>query len=205
MATNDTLKQESIKQLGSTKYQQAADAVNKLREYGWLFDGSLRGASLKGANLYEVYFYNADFAEADFTEACLQGSDWLEANTEHTIFKDAELLYARMDNIYASGAVFDKANIAKAFLTGDLHSASFRESNLQGTIIAGNWQRTSLERANLRDATLISLDLRGVNLTEAVLQNASLENVVFDEQTILPDGTHWSSATDMSRFTTRSA
>jgi uncharacterized protein YjbI with pentapeptide repeats len=43
-------------------------------------------------------------------------------------------------------------------------------------------------------------DLRGANLRDARLHGANLSGALFNEQTILPDATHWSSRTEMARF-----
>ncbi|MCA9904034.1 MAG: pentapeptide repeat-containing protein, partial [Anaerolineae bacterium] len=64
---------------------------------------------------------------------------------------------------------------------------------------------------DLRGALLVGADLSGAelnstNLAQAVLINANLADalfvdVTFDASTTLPDGTHWTPDTDLSRFT----
>jgi uncharacterized protein YjbI with pentapeptide repeats len=62
-------------------------------------------------------------------------------------------------------------------------------------------QGANLVEANLQGAYLRGTRLHGAILEGANLQEASLEKAALDETTILPDGTPWTPATDMARFT----
>jgi uncharacterized protein YjbI with pentapeptide repeats len=42
--------------------------------------------------------------------------------------------------------------------------------------------------------------LQGANLREADMQDAALDEVDFDETTILPDGTLWAPGADLKQF-----
>ncbi len=193
--------QQLIAQMASKDGYLVIGAINKLRDTGWLFDGSLRGSSFQGANLYEVYIENADITDVDFTGARMHGANLNEAQAQRAIFRDADLVYVRMDEIDAAGATFDRANIRGGYITGNLKFASFQSSVMEEIIIAGDWQHTLLNNAILRNANLLGVNLSGADLSGANLQNATLRNITFDEETILPNGFNWTQHTDMSRFT----
>jgi uncharacterized protein YjbI with pentapeptide repeats len=66
------------------------------------------------------------------------------------------------------------------------------EAKLQGADLSG---------ANLQRAVLLEAKLQGTNFWRANLQEAALRQAEFDENTILSDRSHWTPATDMTRFT----
>jgi uncharacterized protein YjbI with pentapeptide repeats len=91
------------------------------------------------------------------------------------------------------------ANLFEAFLNIGI--------DLSGADLTGaTLLRADLTDSNLENVTLIQADLRGsllfgTKLLDANLREANLEGAVFDENTVLPDGTHWTEDTDMTRFT----
>jgi hypothetical protein len=91
------------------------------------------------------------------------------------------------------GAELAMVNLQGAFLGG---------ANLQGAQLSGaNLQGADLRWSNLQRAELAMANLQGAVLIKTNLQEADLEEATFDEQTTLPDGTHWTSDTDMTLFT----
>jgi uncharacterized protein YjbI with pentapeptide repeats len=50
-------------------------------------------------------------------------------------------------------------------------------------------------------ANLSGADLRGTNLRGADLEYAILEDAQWDETTVLPDDTYWTTEVDLARFT----
>jgi uncharacterized protein YjbI with pentapeptide repeats len=104
------------------------------------------------------------------------------------------------------GKYLFKANLEGA----DLHGEDLRGAHLS----AANLRGANLRDADLRGAALIDTDLRGADLTGADLRGAVLYQTqdapsgvylgtaaVFNEDTILPDGSRWSPGVDMARFT----
>ena len=107
--------------------------------------------------------------------------------------------YGWIDDGSLKNAKLMGANLFEAFLNGgvDLSGVDLSEATLH---------RADLTDSNLENATLNQADLRGsllfgTKLFNATLREANLEGAVFDENTILPDGTHWTEETDMTRFT----
>lgn len=123
---------ELIVELRSGKNNRALAAIDKLRKYGWLSDGSLAGVNLWGANL--------------------------------------------------AGANLERANLVGVNLS------------------AANLSNVNLNLASLNKARLVGADLSGANLYEAQIVGTSLQSVIFDEHTILPDGNRWTLATNIAKF-----
>ena len=100
----------------------------------------------------------------------------------------------------------------KGWLTnGALQGAHLREANLQEAELWDanlkgadqafpNLQEADLSFANLQEADLAFANLQEAELGDANLQNAFLSDVLFDEGTILPDGSKWTPYTDLMRF-----
>lgn len=70
--------------------------------------------------------------------------------------------------------------------------ANLTQANLNGT---------NLQYADMFNVSLDQTKLKGANMQHAELKKAYLENGLFDETTILPDGSHWTPNADMRRFT----
>jgi uncharacterized protein YjbI with pentapeptide repeats len=84
----------------------------------------------------------------------------------------------------------------------NLISTDFSDESGEVTnLIEAKLQKALLINANLKGAMLWEAHLEGADLRSAVLQGANLGKVSFDEETILPDGTHWTPETDTLRFT----
>ncbi|MBN1313571.1 MAG: pentapeptide repeat-containing protein [Anaerolineae bacterium] len=95
---------------------------------------------------------------------------------------------------------------------GTLARAKLRGANLQGAQLSyADLKQAFLGWAKLQDAVMVgvnldgailwSANLQGANLEKANLRKAVLENAFFNEDTILPDGSHWSSDANLAGFT----
>jgi hypothetical protein len=138
------------------------------------------------------------------------------AAKELAIEQEKERLILQMgspDNAFAVEA----ARILKARGWGfkddtTLHGANLRRANLQGArlfeanlrgayLFEANLRGADLQLVNLQGAYLWLVNLQAAHLLEANLQGANLVEVEFDKATTLPDGTKWTSGTEMARFT----
>jgi len=173
LLAQETLKTNLIAQLRSKDNATAIRAAEELARHGWLYDGSLRGADLTQAHL----------SGAPLEGANLQGTDLWNANFHGACLTEANLQGAHLWNADLQEARLMRANLQRAHLRG---------ANVQGA---------NLVEANLQGAYLRGTRLHGAILEGANLQEASLEKAALDETTILPDGTPWTPATDMARFT----
>jgi uncharacterized protein YjbI with pentapeptide repeats len=78
-----------------------------------------------------------------------------------------------------------------------LHRASLRQTVLSTADLRG----ANLQQADLRDAYGRQVDLRGADLQGALLHGARFEDAHLDEETTLPDGTHWTPDRRLEEFT----
>lgn len=178
----DQEKRRLILQMGSDNSAFAKEAARILRLESWGLDDD---TTLQGANLMR-----ANLPGEELDRVNLQGSNLYAANLEE----------AKLGGANLCGVELGRANLQGANLIG---------ANLQGAILRiADLRRAHLVRANLYRANLIAIHLEGAILQGANLQEASLwdssemlEDAIFDETTILPDGSNWTSDTDMRRFT----
>jgi uncharacterized protein YjbI with pentapeptide repeats len=191
-------KADLIAQMGSSVKDVAIAAAEELGRYGWLRDGSLRGAdllhanlqgaSLSKANLQGAYLYGANLQGSDLTVANLSGADLRHANLQGSLLSDALL----------SGADLSRADLSEANLSGaELRGTDMTFANLRkGYLLLADLSEANLYLTDLGEATLSRADLSGADLIGTKLKGAELS-----EDTTLPDGTKWTPATDMARFT----
>lgn len=120
---------------------------------------------------------------AKLREANLNSANLREAN-----LTDANLWQAKLNN-----ANLWEANLGHAYLVeADLSGAKVWQANLAGA---------NLSDADLAHASLWAADLTHANLRGAKLVGADLQDVIFNETTILPDWSKWTPLADLSRFT----
>lgn len=132
----------------------------------------------------------------------LRKRDWLEG--DKGVLVGENLIGANLREAVLSGA-----NLQRAMLMGvNLQGSTLVGTNLYGAdLIAADLRDTNFMYSNLRATDLQGANLQGANLLGACLKDANLwagEELLiteFDETTILPDGKHWTSNTDMTKFT----
>lgn len=219
-----------IREFGGQSNETAKRAIDELREQEWatgeksllqarnfrysnwlgldLWNVNLRGALLRHSNMAHTVLWHTD----------LRGADLRGANLEHA--KMAEVILDP-DTVLPDGTHWTEAVDLNQFTDPThknfWHGYNLNAKNLQGNQMSGfNLKRAAmrssdLTNANLQDAKLnlailFLADLTGANmegakLVGAELGNANLTNTQFNEDTILPDNSHWSHDTDMTRFT----
>jgi hypothetical protein len=200
------LQQQLIHDAGSTSNEIAKNAVHQLNMRGWLEgdNGLLRGAYLYNANLEGADLFKANLEGADLHSANLEKGNLISVNLQGANLQGANLhkAYVSYANMQGSCLVF--ANLQEVdFTETNLKEADLRYAKLQGA----HFRKTNLEGADLSDA-----NLQGAHLTDASLRSEflSLEEALqkskfvkrnLDENTILPDRTHWTPDTDLTKFT----
>jgi uncharacterized protein YjbI with pentapeptide repeats len=132
-----------------------------------LTDCSARKADFGGAR-----FNPAVIVRTDFTGARLTGVQGGYTRSERTIFRDADLTRALLQDSSFLQADFAGANLTRVFLDHcDLTGANLRGANLA---------RAGLSRANLAHADLSGANLAGANLAGADLTDAIVEGTNFE-------------------------
>ena len=140
-----------IAEMGSSVLDIAVAATEKLKQRGWLSDGSLYGADLHHANLqradlHGAYLHRAYLARVDLRRADLHMADLV----------GADLHMADLQGAILFGARLQEADLAYA--------------TLQGAVLNGAHLRgATLEAANLREAFLASADLEAAKLDESTI------------------------------------
>jgi hypothetical protein len=165
------LRDQLVRELGSTDPGLTARAVLELEARGWLFDGTLRAAQLSGAKLA-----GARLERAAMPGVTLAGADLTRANLSGAVLAGANF----------AEAVLESANLEMADLTGALLAhARLRRADAALAVLAG----CSLAGADLAEADLTEADLSRANLRGARLAGARLDGVRLD-------GADWDAATE---------
>ena len=181
------IKRALIRVLGGSDNDKAHKAIAELRKRGWMTDGTLKGVDLSYADLRGV-----DLTDANLRSAILRGTNLREAHLQraylkHTLMMEADLYIADLSNAQLEGANLTEAHLIEANLD---------HANLEGAILKSAY----LRQTNLEGANLIGVDLTEAHLEGANLHVASLQNALYNEDTVLPDGSHWTPDTDMAVF-----
>jgi uncharacterized protein YjbI with pentapeptide repeats len=171
------------------KFLYNADLLNKIvsLEKTNLSGADLSGADLSGADLSGADLSGADLSGADLSGADLSGADLSGADLTVVKLYGADLQGAKLSGANLQGANLERAKLQKAKLQkANLQGAKLQRSDLSGADLQG----AKLQGANLY-GTILFLGFPGIDLTVAFL----------DETTTLPDGSKWTSDTDLSAFT----
>ncbi|WP_241990124.1 MULTISPECIES: pentapeptide repeat-containing protein [unclassified Streptomyces] len=148
-------------------------AARRLRE--WLADPghnlngmgqSFRGANLSGGNFSSCWFTDAVLVDVPLVGASFYRADLQSADLTRADLTDADMVKANLDKAILRSAVFDGADLVGASLCGaDARGASFR-----GTQFIG--------------AVLLATDMRGADLSEAVVRDNFFE-IKIDDTTVV--------------------
>ena len=194
-----------LRQLKSSNNTRAKNALDKIRQNGWLGilnSANLSGANLSGLNLIEANLSGSNLSGSNLIEANLRGANLRGADLRGADLRGADLRGADLNGAYLIGADLRGADLNLAHLKlARLNLARLTGAHLiKANLFRANLSGANLIRANLSRADLIEADLRGANLSGANLIRANLRDAkLFD--VILPDGTKWTPETDLSRFT----
>ncbi|MCC6904874.1 MAG: pentapeptide repeat-containing protein [Anaerolineae bacterium] len=183
--TERMLRQALVIDMAGPDSDRVHEAVRRLRAYGWLTDGSLRGADLWRANLSEAALYDADLRGARLTEANCEGSDLREANLEGVSLRDAVLQGAELGGACLCRATLEFARLQDAtLLNANLERADLRHARLDGADLS----YARLAHTNLSEASLAGADLSNAQMQSAQVTDAQLQQASSLWSAILPDG-----------------
>lgn len=209
------LKAQLVRDAGSQSNEAALRAITELHQRGWLEgkEGLLKSADLSGAKLQraDLMFANlqgSDLRHANLEQAYLghsnlQNANLFNSNLQNTNLSEANLQYVDLSISHLQGANFTGANLKGALINScNLQSANFLAANLQGADLSSSeLPYTDFWGANLYATNLSSANLQASSLRHANLQHANLKDTIFDKNTLLPDESHWTPETDLTRFT----
>ncbi len=103
--------EEILNRFHTTDNRVALQAVDELRELGWLTDGSLHGVGLCRANLQGANLANASFCCAGFHQADLVWSNLSGANLQAAKLSLCNLSSSNLKNANLDSTDFFKANL----------------------------------------------------------------------------------------------
>lgn len=120
---------------------------------------------------------------------------WLKKNfiKQHTLYgsnlSNAQLLSGLdLSNVKMTGSNLTNVNLLNTkFNNAILNETLFIGADLISTQMKG----ANLIKANFENAVLQSVDLRGAIMSGAIFLNAKIDGLIFDSDTILPDGNKW--------------
>ncbi|MBX3083090.1 MAG: pentapeptide repeat-containing protein [Anaerolineae bacterium] len=167
---------------------ETSHALRKLRQLGWLTEGALHNVSLAHANLREADLHEADLYHTNLRRALLDDAILINADLRRSL-----LAHARMHGTQCTLADLRHANLIRV----DAQRTNLRSANLVGATL----RHAQLQHADMTDSDLQGANLIGANLQGADLARADLRGTQFDVSTILPDGSRWTSDSDLDRFT----
>lgn len=177
-----------------------------------LSGASFREAELVHANMVDVDLWHCNFSGAKLNKANLKG-----VNLEQGDLQGAELAFtnlqgANMEWVNLQGAFLGYTNLENANMVRTtiydtrLSNVNLQNANLEyANLYEAQLADTNLSGANLTNVNLGLADLSSANLSNANLTNANLsgailifkrdedniKRTIFDENTILPDGTNY--------------
>lgn len=180
MADKETELKDLIEELRSKDRDVMLEALATLREYGWLYDGTLGEANLNEANLNEANLNGANLVGVDLNKANLRGTELWGANLSKANLSEAALNGANLNGANLSEAVLNGANLSGA----DLSSAYMRVAYIFQVSPTrrpdyDNTRRTDLSGANLNKANLSGTNLSETNLKQAIFTDSFCVDTIF--------------------------
>jgi len=181
-------KNNLVRQARSRNNNTALDAIDLIRERGWL-DGSnpslrllegknLANTDLTGANLRNAHLRGTQFTgkakldKADFSDALLRNAQFIGAQLSETIFIGADLVGTDFTHSYLFCCVFQNTEKREAqfIIPNAPKIVVFDSAELRGGYI-------EQENGNQKE---IYIDLRGLRLNKASFVNSRLSMIRFD-------------------------
>jgi uncharacterized protein YjbI with pentapeptide repeats len=191
----EELKARLVREAGSSVNAVAVKAIEEIRAHGWLEgnNGILRGSILSKANLCGANLEDANLCDVVLNDANLSASNMNYANLAGADLSNSDLSHVEAWQADMSKTDFWQANLSNAdlehvcFVMADLSKANISGANLW----QANLKDVRLRGANLSGVYLAEANLTGADLRQVKLKNANLHNAIFDETTLLPDGSNW--------------
>ncbi|PZT77347.1 MULTISPECIES: pentapeptide repeat-containing protein [unclassified Streptomyces] len=156
-----------------TTFPADPEATHQLQE--WLaedgyslfgFERDFRGADLSGGDFTQAWFTQANLAGVRLRGASFYRADLQSANLTGADLTGADLVRANLNEAVLCSARLDGADMVKA----SLHDV--------------NASRASFRRARIMAASLFDVDMRGADLTDAVLSD-NVFQVTVDDSTVV--------------------
>lgn len=122
------LTEQLIRRMQSRFNPTALSAIEELRVYGKLQDGTVRHRNLRGSNWQNANLYEADLTGCDLTNAILKQADFVYANLTGAKVTEEQLVYT--DNLCGATMPDGSRYDGRYVLPGDLNWAKRKGVNL---------------------------------------------------------------------------
>ncbi len=122
------LTEQLIRRMQSRFNPTALSAIEELRVYGKLQDGTVRNRNLRGSNWENANLYQADLTGCDLTNAILKHADFVYANLTDVKVTEEQLAYT--DNLCGATMPDGSRYDGRYVLIGDLNWARRKGVNL---------------------------------------------------------------------------
>ena len=122
------LTEQLIRRMQSRFNPTALSAIEELRVYGKLQDGTVRNRNLRGSNWENANLYQADLRGCDLTNAILKHADFVYANLEGVTVTEEQLVCT--DNLCGATMPDGSRYDGRYVLPGDLNWARRKGVNL---------------------------------------------------------------------------
>jgi uncharacterized protein YjbI with pentapeptide repeats len=189
-------------------------AAMKLKEEGWINDGSLRGLNISYANLegineryFDEYYFLAEIDEdsnIDNTEEGFQRFlEGCKIDVEGSRLHNSNLSGACLSYSNFQGVTMNESDLADSWINNAIfYNTKLAQSNLSGVYAANaDFSNADLTRSVLSYSDFSGANFSGSNLRFVDFENANLIGATFNEETILPDSSNWAEDVDMDSFT----
>lgn len=189
------LREQLMMDSASTSNETAKNAVHQMMRRNWLRggDGMLKGADLFSCNLQGADLEGANLQGTDFRHANLHSARFVRANLSDAQLSFANLQRAELIEANLRGASLNKAKLQDA----NLKLANLQNANLRAAMFQG----AELVSAYLQSADCFGANFENADLTAARFAGANLSHAKFNPNTIMPNGMHWTTNTDLRFFT----
>lgn len=122
------LTEQLIRRMQSRFNPTALSAIEELRVYGKLQDGTVRNRNLRGSNWENANLYEADLTGCDLTNAILKHADFVYANLQDAKVTEEQLVYT--DNLCGATMPDGSRYDGRYVLPGDRNWATRKGVNL---------------------------------------------------------------------------
>lgn len=175
---------DGLRALQETVNDENADVREKSREAIEEIIERARQATVKLRDGTDTNFTLEELLKRepiDLSRAMLQQVDLRNRNLEGANFAGADLRGANLSGSLVRGANFQGADLSTKTLHGKVHDSGYRilSTNLRGADLSkANFEFASMNRIDLRKATLVGAKLINADLDKASLGQANLQGAI---------------------------
>jgi uncharacterized protein YjbI with pentapeptide repeats len=151
-------KMQLIRKLRNPDNETVIQAVDELREQGWLHSGTLQGMGLRCANLQGANLHKANLEEADLRMANLHGADLSEADLQGARLNRANLRSTNLRGANLLGADLFNTDLERVLNLTDEQLIQARRLRAATMLSGSRYDGRFNLPGDLRDAGVLHID-----------------------------------------------